>query len=51
MKTPSIGQLILARHLLTTGLSFRRRKTKTPPALLHLGEMAVVLTFVYFLFM
>lgn len=51
MKTPSIGQLILARHLLTTGMSMRRRKTKTPPLFFHLGETAVVLTFVYFLFM
>jgi hypothetical protein len=51
MKTPSIGQLLLARHLLTTGITARRRKAKTPPIFFHLGETAVVLTFVFFLFM
>jgi hypothetical protein len=51
MKTPSIGQLILARNLLTTGMSFRRRTAKTPPVFYRVGELAIVLTFVYFLFM
>ena len=51
MQTPSIGQYLLAYRLLTTGVSNRRRRTKTPPLFFHLGETAVVLTFVYFLFM
>jgi hypothetical protein len=51
MKTPSIGQLILARRLLTTGVTARRRSAKTPPIYFQLGETAVVLTFVFFLFM
>ena len=51
MKTPSIGQMILARRLLTTGITARRRKVTTPPVYFQLGETAVVLTFVFFMFM
>lgn len=51
MQTPSIGQLLLARRLLTTGITARRRSAKTPPIFFQLGETAVVLTFVFFLFM
>ena len=52
MKTPSIGQLILARHLLTTGdVHAGAAEPKRRPLFFHLGEIAVVLTFVYFLFM
>ena len=51
MQTPSFGQLHFARQLLATEMTVRRRRAKTPPIFYQLGETAVVLTFVFFLFM
>jgi hypothetical protein len=51
METPSIGQLRFARQLLGTEMTARRRRTTTPPMFYRIGETAVVLTFVFFLFM
>jgi hypothetical protein len=52
MESPSLGQLHLARQLLRTEMTApRRRKPATPPIFYRIGETAVVLTFVFFMFM
>ena len=49
MSTPSLGELRFAHLVLTTEMKPRRRRIS--PAMWRLFDGAIVLTFVFFLFM
>jgi len=49
MTQPTLGELRFAQRLFATELKPRRRPV--PPVLMHAFDFAIVLTFVFFLFM